>query len=149
MMKEMSDALGRSGTWRTVLAVVAHLKELYPASLSIALFENVPKGLLRLADIMLTDAVMRHVAHNVLKRLLVTVQMLSKRAAAAFKTRFKYSMLTIAALLTNAFAMRINALSLIGNAQLVMLRKLITWSMIAVQFISVSRATQQQQPQRL
>jgi len=148
-MKETSDASVRSGTWRTVLAVVVHQKELSPASPSTVLFENVPKVLLKLVDMMLTDAVMRHVVHNVQKRLLVIVQMFLRRAAAVFKTRFKYTMLTTAALHTSVFVMRTNASRLIANAQLVMLRSLITWSMIVVQFISVSRATQQQPQQRL
>jgi hypothetical protein len=149
MMKEMSDALVRSGTWRIALAVVVHQKVLSHASPLPALLENVRKVLQRLVDIMLTDAVMLLVVLIVQKRLLVIVQMLPKRAAAVFKTRFKCLMLTTAALHTIVFAIRINASSLIGNVHLVMLRNLITWSMIAAQFISVSRTSQQLPLQKL
>jgi hypothetical protein len=149
MMKVMSDASARSGTWRTALAVVVHQKALSPASPSPAQFENVRKVLQRLVDIMLTDAVTLLVVLNVQKRLLVIVLMCPKRAAAVFKTRFKYTMLTTAALHTIVFAIRTNASSLIGNAHLVMLRNLITWLMIAAQFINVSRTSQQLPLQRL
>jgi hypothetical protein len=149
MMKEMSDASARSGTWRTASAVVAHQKVLSPASPFLALFENVLKVLRRLVDTMLTDAVMLLVVHNVQKRLLVIAQMFPRRAAAVFKIRFKFTMLTTAASLTSVFAIRINASSLIENAHLAISRNLITWSMIAAQFISVSRACQQLPQQRL